>query len=404
MGKKLLYIVPGSFLFYSRMRGQIAFLKEKGFEIEVVCQPDARASEAAVLADVVLHPLLISPDLTPLRDLQVLRSLYELMRGPRFDGVYCCTKKGGLLGSLAARLSRTPAVIYVVHGLNARSTSNLKQRLFGFFEKAIGLLADQVVCMSQSNQMVLSARRNFPVEKMVLMGSGSDNGVDTSHFQMTEAVKQGAIIQRRLLGIPPDAPVLGFVGRLERNKGIRELGLAWSLLRDKHDELHMVILSPPEVDVTLASLLDVWHQDPRVHFLGFLKDPVAGYALMDCLVLPSYGEGLPNVILEASAMGLPVVASRVVGCVDAVVEGETGLLVDPNDPRALAQGIETFLKDDNAARRCGKNGRDRCVRLFSPELIWQGYADLYDKLIGPATGERDLAYKLGGTPDLNERQ
>ena len=235
--------------------------------------------------------------------------------------------------------------------------------------------------MSRSNLEIFSSKQICPQEKLVLIGGGSDNGVDVDHFCLSDPVRMEAVALRKAIDIPHDASVIGFVGRLDLAKGIRELSDAWEMVREKHDSVHLVILAPPEVDPALAMTLETLKKDERVHVLGFLKDPVVGYAVMNCLVLPSYAEGFPNVILEAGAMELPVIATRVAGCVDAVVEQQSGLLVEPRSAVALAKGIEELLEDPGKARQYGKNGRERCVRQFKRELIWQGYADLYDRLI-----------------------
>jgi glycosyltransferase involved in cell wall biosynthesis len=153
------------------------------------------------------------------------------------------------------------------------------------------------------------------------------------------------------------------------------------MMRDRFPNAHLLLVSPPEIDPRLAEEVGELQRDSRVHFSGFLPDPRPAYATMSCLVLPSYSEGFPNVILEAGAMELPVIASRVTGCSDAVIHERTGILTNPKDARALALAIMQVLRYPNEAAERAQRARERCIRDFKPEALWQRYADLYRSLI-----------------------
>jgi glycosyltransferase involved in cell wall biosynthesis len=209
------------------------------------------------------------------------------------------------------------------------------------------------------------------------------NGIDTAHFSLSADVRADAARLRDRLGVEPRDPVVGFVGRLDRDKGIAALGDSWALLRRKYRRAHLLLLSPVERDPSLVDTLATLGQDRRVHLLGFMSDPRAAYAAMDCLVLPSYGEGFPNVVLEAAALERPTIATRVPGCVDAVVNEVTGLLVEPRSASALVAGLERFLTDPDSGRRWGRAARERSVAHFRQELIWTALAELYANLTDP---------------------
>jgi glycosyltransferase involved in cell wall biosynthesis len=130
-----------------------------------------------------------------------------------------------------------------------------------------------------------------------------------------------------------------------------------------------------------AAWRDVLDRDPRVHQTGRVDDVVPYYRLMSLCVFPSYREGFPNVPMEAAAMGLPVVATRVVGCVDAVVDGTTGTLVPPRDAAALATAVGRYLEDPELGRRHGAAGRARVLRDFQQKPIWEALATEYRRLL-----------------------
>ena len=377
---KILYVVPSWFTLHYQLAGQLEFLKSKGIEIHVVSSPDPRAEKVADRVGVAFHPLEMGCARAPWRNGNALLRLIRIIRAVKPDVVQSCTKKGGLISGIAGFLTRTP-VIYVVFGLISENASIWKERLFRPVEKLICALARYVVVISRSNMQSFQDRRLCRPSKLVLFGCGSAAGVDTGRFNRTPLLEAEGRTLRSTLGIPDNAQVVGFVGRIVVEKGIRELISAWEMLRGRFPNAHLLFVSPPEVDPRIAEAVAELKRDSRVHFSGFLPDPRPAYAVMNCLVLPSYSEGYPNVILEAGAMELPVIGTRVTGCSDAVVHEHTGLLTNPQDAHSLAQAIDRVLSSPNEARAWGERARDRCIRDFKPKAIWQGYADLYWALI-----------------------
>src|SRR5262249_20793838 len=121
--------------------------------------------------------------------------------------------------------------------------------------------------------------------------------------------------------------------------------------------------------------------DERVHLAGFINDTRPFYMGIDVLALPTYREGFPNVLLEAASMRVPIVATRVTGCVDAVVDNVTGLLVPPYDSSALTAALQKYLGDSSLREQHGRAGRARIEAEFRCERLWQALADVYDELI-----------------------
>jgi glycosyltransferase involved in cell wall biosynthesis len=187
---------------------------------------------------------------------------------------------------------------------------------------------------------------------------------------------------REDLQIPADTLVLGYVGRIVRDKGIVELERAWQLLKDQFANLVLLLVGPAEShDPVPPHVLDSLKKDPRVHWVGFVRETAPYYAAMDLLVLPSHREGFPNTALEAAAMELPVVATRVDGCMEAVCDGITGLLVPPGNSKALAEAISLLLSNPEMRRQMGIAGRRRVIRDFQPEIISEALYKNYMELL-----------------------
>jgi lipopolysaccharide/colanic/teichoic acid biosynthesis glycosyltransferase len=183
---------------------------------------------------------------------------------------------------------------------------------------------------------------------------------------------------RQELEIPPEAPVIGFVGRLTKDKGISELVDAYLELRRRIPELRLLLVGEMEEgDPLPAATRRCLESEQGVLRTGFVEDPADYYHVMDVFAFPTYREGFGNVALEANAAGKPVVAFRATGAADAVVDGVTGMLVPVGDSGALARALEVVLKDRRLAAEMGSAGRERVLREFRPEMVWDAMAEEY---------------------------
>jgi glycosyltransferase involved in cell wall biosynthesis len=275
-----------------------------------------------------------------------------------------------------------PIRLYTLRGLRAEGLQGPAGQLMLSVERLACRCAQRIYCVSESLRQRSAEFGLAPPEKLVVLGSGSSNGVDASRFKRTAELPGRARSLRARIGLPDAVPVIGFVGRLVRDKGIMELTDAFRRLSVLFPELRLLVVGPFEgCDTVPAGARSRIEGDPHVVWTGFLDEVAPAYALMDVLVLPTYREGFPNAPLEAAAMDLPVVATRVTGCVDAVVDGVTGTLVPPRDAKALADAIRTYLLDPELRRRHGKAGRERVVREFQPERIWRALLAEYVSLL-----------------------
>ena len=246
-------------------------------------------------------------------------------------------------------------------------------------------LAHAVTATSASVAEVAVRKGICRIGKVRVLGNGSSNGVDaTGTFNPDRVGAADKLAIRQKYSIPEGNVVIGFAGRIVRDKGVLELAEAWDDLRNRNPNIHLMIVGKPESDEqSLKHVIDRWQRDDRVLFTGWVpKDKMPlYYSIMDFLALPTYREGFPNVVLEASAMEVPVVATRVTGCVDAVVDGVTGMLVEARNSRALSRSIEMYIKDPGLRSRHGKAGRSRALNEFRPEIIWDAIREMYAELL-----------------------
>jgi lipopolysaccharide/colanic/teichoic acid biosynthesis glycosyltransferase len=268
-----------------------------------------------------------------------------------------------------------------MRGLPLETATGAKRRLLRWTERISCAFAHAVVCVSPSlRDRALSERISTP-SKLRVLSRGSGQGVDAEgRFNPDAAITSIAGDVRARLGIPQQAIVFGFLGRLAREKGVGELVSAFQSIANERDDVHLIIAGGRDVRDPLDSVSNVaLDENRRIHVLEHIE-ATALYRAIDIVVLPTYREGFPNVLLEAAAMRKPVVATRVTGCVDAVVDGTTGMLVPPRDPSSLATAMRRYADDVELRERHGTAARERVVRDYRREDIWSELDRLYQYL------------------------
>lgn len=381
--------VPMSLTF---LRGQVGYMKARGFSLHALASPGEELEAFEESEGVPVHAVPMTRHITPWRDLVAVREIWRVIRRVRPSIVHAHTPKGGLLAMLAASLASTPVRIYQMRGLPLVTATGFRRRLLRWTEKLTCRLAHRVICNSHSLRGVAIEEGICPPEKIQVLLGGSGNGVDAvGRFNPAAPGGQRREEVRCEWGIPEEATVIGFVGRIVREKGIGELADAWQDIRQEHPLARLLIVGPYETqDPVPGRAVANLQSDRRVHMIGMEWDTPPLYRAMDLVVLPTYREGFPNVPLEAAAMNLPVVATSIPGCVDAVADGKTGLLVPPRDARALAAAMRTYLEDPDLREQHGAAGRARVLREFRQEAIWEAihgeYLTLTKKLSSTPSG------------------
>jgi glycosyltransferase involved in cell wall biosynthesis len=327
-----------------------------------------------------VHAVEMTRAVTPVRDLQSLFQLWRLLRNLRPHIVHAHTPKAGLLGMVAAVLAGVPVRIYHVHGFPFMTAGVVMKHVLALTEWISCRLAHRVLFVSSTIRQVALAQGICSAQKARVLNHGSINGVDARKRFNPKRIAGGQV--RAKAEIPSDSLVIGFVGRVVRDKGILDLIQAWQSLRERFTNLYLLVVGPMETrDGIPEAMKERLMSDPYVRYVGEVLDPTNYYAAMDVLALPSYREGFGLVAIEASAMNLPVVASRIEGCVDAVVDGETGILVPPGDADALGRALAMYLGNARLRKQHGDNGRTMVIDKFSQQPLWERLHREYCELL-----------------------
>jgi len=346
-------------------------MKRAGFEVHAISSPGPLADQYSRNEDVPVHPVPIARRIAPWADAIALVRLVLVLRRLKPHVVQAGTTKAGLLGMLAAFLVGAPVRIYYLHGLRMLSATGLRRRVLGATERVACRAATHVLCVGPSVRHELVSAGLCPARKAVVLGDGSCNGVDSTWFDRTRLAENTREAVRSRLDLPQNALVIGFIGRLAREKGIGELHGAWGLIRERYPSAYLLVVGPEEpVDPAPPEALRALAHDSRVRLVGPDWNTAPLFAAMDLFCLPSHREGLPTVLLEAAAMEVPIVAFGVPGVVDAVADGINGNLVEPFSAEALAAAMGRYLDNPRLRVLHGQAGRRRVVERFQQLKVW----------------------------------
>ncbi|MFZ1752674.1 MAG: glycosyltransferase family 4 protein [Caldilineaceae bacterium] len=378
---KLVYIVTVPLAARIFLRGQLTFLRQNHYDITVITSPGTDL-EAVAQEGVKIVALPMEREISPWRDMLSLWQLFLILHRLKPDIVNVSTPKAGLLGSLAAWLARVPVRVYLVRGLRLETTTGPRRLLLTWTERLASLCAHYVVCNSASLLQSYGRLGLAAEHKLLMVGHGSSNGVNAARFQKTAATEEQARRLRASLGWPKGSRVLGFVGRLTKDKGISELLTSFEKLAQTQPELYLLLVGDVEEgDPIAAEQLTYIRTHPRIHLTGFVSEPALYYHLMDILIFPSYREGFPNAPLEAAAAGLPTIGFDVTGVRDAVVHEQTGILLPTPSADDLAQAIDLLLQDETTRQKLGMNAQNRVRSDFDPTIIWLQWMNFYEHIL-----------------------
>lgn len=370
--------VPQSLYYF--LIGQGRYMREKNLEVIGISSPGELLQEFAKREEVASFAVSMSRTISPFADIQALFRLFLVLRKLSPHIVHAHTPKAGLLAMIASLPARVPVRIYHVHGVAYVTAGGWRRGLLMATEWISCTLAHQVIVVSSSVRNTLISDGLCPKSKAKVLGKGSINGVDATGRFNPERYQRNDI--RSELGIPQDALVIGFIGRLVRDKGVCELIRVWLRLRENHRNLFLLLIGTFETrDALPETIAHTIKSDDRIVYLGQRRETASYYAAMDVFVLPTYREGLPMVLLEAQAMKLPVVATRVTGCVDAMKHGDTGVLIPPCDEEALERALTSYLCNRTARNTHGHQGREMVLREFRPEDLWTAQYEEYVRLM-----------------------
>jgi len=309
----------------------------------------------------------------PRRDFRALVRLTAFFRESRPDVVHTHSSKAGILGRWAAHLAGVPAVVHSVHGFGVTpEQSGLKRWFFGRLEAATSPLTTRFLAVSRANLAEGVLRGFFPRNRVALLRSG----VELSTFR--NGISPGDL--RAKLGIPAAAPIAGMVACLKPQKAPLDYVEVAGRVAARIPSAHFLLIGDGELRPSVEEAIRRKHLEGRFHLLGWRRDIPSILKNLSVLVLTSLWEGLPRVIPEAMAAGLPVVATRVDGIPEVVRDNETGYLAEPHDVETLARRVTELLANPDLGLQMGEKART-AVGEFDIDAMVRRQEALYEELV-----------------------
>lgn len=359
---------------YNFRRGPIAAMLAAGHPVHVAAPADAFAEKLASMGCVVHVVPMAAKGQNPLQDLALMWRLYRLYRQVRPAVIFHYTIKPNIYGSIAAHLARIPSVsmttglgyVFIRESLTTRLARQLYRVAFRHTRENWFLNAEDHRAFVQHGLVALGKTRLLPGE-----------GVDLAHFAKAPWPRAHVADAADAADAPPSPMRFLLIARLLRDKGVLEYVEAARALRTAMPHVTCQLLGAADVENPTAITrgeVEAWQREGVIEYLGTTDDVRPCIANAHCVVLPSYREGLSRTLLEASAMGRPLIATDVPGCRDVIDDGVTGRLVPARDAAALTECMrEVALMPASALEGMGDAGRAKVAREFDEHVVIAEY-------------------------------
>lgn len=378
--------VPLSLFFL--LKGQLRFMNHY-YDVKGVSSEDEDGLRVAAAENegVEIIPIEMTRTISPIKDLKSVWALYKLFKKEKPLIVHTHTPKAGTVGMLAAKLAGVPNRLHTIAGLPLLETTGPKRRLLDLVEKATYACATKIYPNSKGLHDIILENKYTRAEKLKVIGQGSTNGIDTSHFDPAALKNISLQKLKDELGIHEDDFVFVFVGRLVQDKGINELLYAFQMLSEKISTVKLLLVGFFEKELDPLNFVSerILASNKSIIYAGFQKDVRPYFAISDALAFPSYREGFPNVVMQAGAMGLPSIVSDINGCNEIIIEGENGTIIPVKNEDALYDAMLKFMEEKEYYFKLKDKARPMICNRYEQKVVWEAlleeYKSLEDKMI-----------------------
>ena len=372
MASKYLFVTNDAWFFVSHRLPIAKALVLSGDKVFVCAKPDSSVSKIEAIGCEFIEGNLSPRGISPIQEAHSVADLAKIIHSVNPDLLHLITIKAVLYGSLLARLLQTPHVVCAVAGLGALLTPGSQKRsssaLRLLYKSGLSNKKTWLIFQNPDNRKDLETALEFNIDRYrEIKGSG----VDLETYAVSEEA--------------PGIPVVVLAARLLRDKGILDYLAAAEIVHSKFKTVRFVLAGSDAGKGNPAAFdereLELIQTNQFAEYVGHVRDIPALFASSHIVVLPSYHEGFPKVLVEAAACGRPVVTTDVPGCRHAIINGKTGILVPKANPDALADAILSLLNDQNLRKEMGRAGRALAEQEYDIRKIVNEHLQLYSKLL-----------------------
>lgn len=377
--KKICYVVTVSITIKSFFIPQLKFLAENGYDVTVICSPDEKLKE--MLGDKIKYiPVNMPRGLSLFGSIKAIKNLKRIFKEEKFDLVQYSTPNAAFYASIASKSTKVKIRNYHLTGLRYLGASGIFRKVLKWIEKKAIKNSTHVECECKSNVDYCLNENLFSREKAVVVGYGSAGGIDLKRFDIEKA-KGYREEKRSTYDVQENEFLFGFVGRITKDKGINELITAFNRLAKENENVKLAVIGGIDLNNGLTDkIFSELNSNERIIRIDATPEIEKYYSMLDALVLPSYREGFGNVVIEAEAMGVPVLVSDIAGPIDAMEDGVTGLKFKVKDVQALYEAMKKGLEFKNNG--FGKNAVEFVLERFDSNKLNQEILKRKNQLLG----------------------
>lgn len=368
--------IPGS---VGLLEDQLGYFKKQGFDTYLMAPKDEKSLRYCEEQNCKLLEIHIEREISLFSDLKSLFQIIKILRTVKPDVVNFGTPKISLLGLLAAKYCGIEKRIFTCRGFRFEHEEGFLKWLLKRMDTITSFCANKIICISPSVKE-LGVRENiFDEDKCVIINKGSSNGINLTKFNPVLISSDAKVQLKRHLRIDEGDFVYGFLGRIIDRKGINELYEVFCELYSKNKNFKLLIVGPfDKSQIKNDGLFDLLSEHPGIVMPGRTDEVPLFLSIIDVFVLPAWWEGFGNVVVQAAAMGVPVISTFGTGTRDAVSDGFNGVLVPVKDKSKLKEAMEDLYGNESKRKTLGSNGV-QWAKNFENEIIWKGMLELYNE-------------------------
>ncbi len=365
------------------LRGQLKFMSQYYHVIGISGKGGDRLDKVAREEEVPVIPVEMTRKITPIQDLRAVYQLYKIFKKEKPDIVHSHTPKAGTLSMLAAKLAGVPHRLHTIAGMPLLEVTGAKRTLLDIVEKLTYSCATMIYPNSFGLKEIIIKNKYTKPKKLKVIGNGSSNGIDISHFDPELYSEEDCIALRTELKIDPADTVFIYLGRLVKDKGINELVAAFKRLNQENSnsKLLLVGIFENDLDPLFPEVEQEIKTNPDIIFAGWQSDVRPYFAISDILGFPSYREGFPNVVMQAGAMGLASIVTDINGCNEIIEDGVNGIIIPPKDEESLYVSLKKLVEDKELLFKLSSKSRTMIVDRYGRQSMWESILEEYKTLL-----------------------
>jgi glycosyltransferase involved in cell wall biosynthesis len=327
--------------------------------------------------DVIYAP--IERSMSPWKDFLALLAMMKLLRRYNVDLIQSISPKAGLIAMLAGFLMRTPFRVHFFTGQVWATKKGIAKWLLKNIDRVIASCSTSALVDSHSQKAFLVKECVLSNAKSTVLASGSVSGVNAAKFKFNADSRRHI---RQQFGISDSETAFLFLGRFKRDKGLLDLAESFDQLTHHHNDVHLILVGPDEDQLKVQIIALCEQSSNRLHFVDYTDKPYDYMSAADIFCLPSYREGFGSVIIEAAAIGIPSIGSRIYGISDAIVDGVTGLLHTAGDVDDIVDKMQSLIENKALRETFGHAANQRALDNFSEQKLTNALLDYYQIQIG----------------------